>query len=51
MSEYIKVKESPDWANLKKTIQVVDNKVVDENGEVVEGITVVDRPPTFEVEV
>ena len=51
MSEYIKIKESPDWANLKKAIQVVGNKAVDENGEVVEGITVVDRPPVFEVEV
>lgn len=48
---YIRVKETPDWANLKKAIQVVGNKAVDENGEVVEGITVVDRPPVFEVEV
>ena len=51
MNDYIKVKEKADWANLKKAIQVVGDKVVDENGEVVEGITVVDRPPTFEVEV
>lgn len=51
MNEYIKVKESPDWANLKKAIQVVGDKVVDETGEVVEGITVVERPPVFEVEV
>jgi hypothetical protein len=51
MNEYIKVKESPDWANLKKVAQVAGDKIVDENGEVVEGITVVDRPPVFEVEV
>ena len=51
MKDYIKVKETADWANLKKAIQVVGDKVVDENGEVVEGITVVDRPPVFEVEV
>ena len=51
MSEYIKIKESPDWANLKKSINVVGNKAVDENGEVVEGITVVEKPPVFEVEV
>lgn len=51
MKDYIKVKETADWANLKKAIQVVGNKAVDENGEVVEGITVVDRPPVFEVEV
>ena len=51
MKDYIKVKETADWANLKKAIQVVGNKAVDDNGEVVEGITVVDRPPVFEVEV
>ena len=51
MKDYIKVKETADWASLKKAVQVVSDKVVDENGEVVEGITVVDRPPVFEVEV
>jgi len=51
MNEYIKVKETADWASLKKTIQVVGNKAVDEDGEIVEGIAVVDRPPVFEVEV
>ena len=51
MNEYVKVKETVDWANLKKTIKVAGNKVVDDNGEVVEGITVVERPPVFEVEV
>lgn len=52
MNEYIKVKESPDWSNLKKALKLTkDNVLVDENGEVVEGITVIERPPTFEVEV
>jgi len=51
MKDYIKVKETADWANLKKSINVIGNKAVDENGELVEGITVVDRPPVFEVEV
>jgi len=51
MNDYIKVKETVDWANLKKSINVVGNKVIDENGEVVEGITVVERTPVFEVEV
>lgn len=50
-TDYIKVKESADWANLKKIAQVKGNVVVDENGEIVEGIEVVERPPTFEVEV
>lgn len=51
MTDYIKVKESADWASLKKSIKTVGNKVVDENGEIVEGITVVERPAEFIVEV
>ena len=51
MNEYVKVKETADWASLKKMVQIAGDKIVDENGEVVEGITVVDRPPVFEVEV
>jgi hypothetical protein len=51
MKDYIKVKETADWANLKKAIQVVGDKVVDENGEIVDGVLAVERPPTFEVEV
>lgn len=51
MSEYIKIKESPDWANLKKMVQIAGDKVVDEDGEIIEGVTIVDRPPVFEVEV
>ena len=48
---YIRVKETPDWANLKKMVQIAGDKVVDENGEIIEGVTIVDRPPVFEVEV
>lgn len=51
MTEYIKTKESPDWANLKKTIKIAGEYVVDENGEIVDGVRVVERPPVFEVEV
>ena len=51
MSEYIKIKESPDWANLKKMVQIAGDKVVDEDGEIIDGVTIVDRPPVFEVEV
>lgn len=51
LNDYIKVEEKPKWAEFKKAIKTVKGKVVDENGEVVEGITVVERPPTFEVEV
>jgi len=48
---YIKTKETPDWSNLKKLLSVSGEKVVDENGEIVEGVTVVEREPVFEVEV
>lgn len=52
MNEYIKVKESPDWSNLKKALKLTkDNVLVDENGEIVDGVLVVERAPTFEVEV
>lgn len=51
MSEYVKIKETPDWANFKKTIRVTGEQVVDENDEIVDGVRVVERPPVFEVEV
>jgi len=52
MNEYIKVKEYPDWINLKNALKLTkDNVLVDENGEIVDGVLVVERPPTFEVEV
>lgn len=51
LDDYIKIEEKPKWAEFKKATKTVGNKVVDENGEIIEGITVVDRPPVFEVEV
>lgn len=48
MNEYIEVKEAPKWGKLKKTIQVVGNQVVTEDGEIVEGVEVVERPPVVE---
>lgn len=48
MNEYIEVKEAPKWGELKKTIQVVGNQVVTEDGEIVEGVEVVEREPTIE---
>ena len=49
-TDYIKIKKSPDWAALKKAITVVGDKVADENGEIVEGVKVVEREPEFTVE-
>jgi phage host-nuclease inhibitor protein Gam len=50
--EAVKVKESVDWSSLKKTIVSTANGVaIDENGQVVEGVTVVERGIKFSVEV
>lgn len=49
-TDYIKIKKSPDWATLKKAITVVGDKVADENGEIVEGVKVVEKEPEFTVE-
>lgn len=41
-----------DWTGLKKAIRPVDGVAVDvDTGEVIPGITIVDRPPKFSVEV
>lgn len=50
-NDLIKISESADWANLKKSITVKDDMVITEDGEIVEGIEVVERSPIFEVEV
>lgn len=48
--ELVKVKESVDWANLKKDCQItVDGQLVTADGEIVEGVVVEQRPDKFEV--
>lgn len=48
--EYVKVKESVDWANLKKDCQITnDGLLVTSDGEIVEGVVVEQRPDKFEV--
>ena len=50
--KFVKVKESVDWAELKKTIEICGDKAVFvETGEVISGITIADRPDVFKVEV
>jgi len=51
MNEYIEVKKQAKWGELKKVVKVVNGVVVTENGEVVEGVEVVERAPEFKVEV
>ena len=49
-SDFIKIKETVDWAGLKKTLTVIGETVVDENGEIIPCISATDRPDVFKVE-
>ena len=52
LNQLVKIKKSPDWATLKKDVSIVNNKVVSTyTGEIVEGVTVLERDPEFKVEV
>lgn len=50
---FVKVKETVDWDGLKKSGTAVmdDGRVVDANGEVIDGVTAVFRPDIFKAEV
>lgn len=50
-TDFIKVRESADWAGLKAKIKVDKGNVITEDGELVEGVKAIDRPPEFKVEV
>ena len=49
--QFVKVTEDLDWDGLKKTVGVFGGNVVDENGEIVPGIEVIEREAKFIVEV
>lgn len=49
--DLVKVTESANWAELKKTVKVVGDSVVTKDGEVVPGVKVTEREDKFEVEV
>ena len=51
LNDYIKTKESVDWAELKQTLTVAGDKCLTADGEVVEGVTVVNRSSVFEVKI
>ena len=46
-----KVKEMVDWAEFKKLLKFEGENAIDRNGEIVDGIKVVERPDKFEVEI
>lgn len=46
---FVKVKETADWAAIKKSCAVVDGKLWDMNGEAVPGVTVIEKEEKFEI--
>lgn len=49
-ADLIKVTESPAWADLKKTVAVVDGSVIDtETGAVIDGVTAEQKPDSFDI--
>src|SRR5690625_480851 len=52
MNDFINVKESPRKADIKKAFDVVGNQVINpDTGEILEGITIEERPDNFNVAV
>ena len=47
---YIKIKESLDWAGLKKSCQVIGNCLVTEDGQIIPCVNVIERMDIFKVE-
>ena len=48
--QFVKVKESLDWAGMKKSCVIDQGKMIDENGEVLPGITIEQPEPKFYVD-
>lgn len=49
--ECVKVKETANWAEIKKNSSIAEERVVTNDGEIVEGVSVVWNPNRFEVEI
>lgn len=49
--QYIKIKEELDWQGLKKISSVVGEEIATEDGEIIPGVKVIERPEIFKVEV
>jgi hypothetical protein len=49
--EYVKIKESVDWAGLKPKVKIHNDAVIDENGQIVEGLGVIKKPEEFIVKI
>ena len=50
MADYIKVSETPQWGELKKVTQIAGDKACID-GEIIDGIEIVERQPEFDIEI
>ena len=50
-AQFVKVKEELDWASLKGATAVFDGHIVTEDGEIIDGVEVINRDAKFVVEV
>ena len=50
MTDYIKTKEEPQWGELKKVTQIAGDKAC-VDGEIIDGIEIVERQPEFDIEI
>lgn len=48
MNDYVEVREAPKWGELKKITKVMSGQVVTDDGEIVEGVELIERPPVIE---
>ncbi|WP_223837367.1 host-nuclease inhibitor Gam family protein [Bacillus swezeyi] len=48
---FVRVKKDVDWSAIKKKAEVFGDKLIDGDGEIIPGVTVVDREDKFTVEV
>ena len=51
MTDYVEVKELPKWGELKKVTKTAGDKVVSEDGEILDGVVAVEQAPEFAVDV
>lgn len=51
LPEMVKVEESPNWAELKKSVKVIGENVATKDGEIIPGVKVTEQEDKFEVEV
>lgn len=49
LDDYVEVKETPKWGELKKLTKVIGGQtIIKDTGEIVEGVELIERPPTLE---